>query len=541
MLSIKLPLTWRNLHKQHLALLTTQAEDDEDDDEDKKEEETNSSNSVQQQKRLPTISTHLLRDPFPSVAVYTDCQAFGAGCCCLQATFGCANLTEACYVYDHFVVLAPLLLALSAASPCVKGTLTAFDTRWDLMSQTWDDRRPGENYSGCSSSSSESNSTKNTDGTVETTESSSSSSSSNSSSHSTTGSSTTTDSNVEIITNDVPSKEEASDNSSSKVGFGRFYSPRRYLSEDIDTSTLHDVPCAVHTQGYQLLKDSGVPENLACHVSSLFVRDPLVVFQERIHLDESRGDLDHWHSLNSTNWTTVRLKVPERDQNLPWRVEVRCPEIQMTDFENAAMVTLLHTLFSWLLRCCRHQQQQTEATTTEPNHLMKHNKNNNLLFLLPISLVDENMRRSAQQDAITSQKFCWCAATDGGGKEYVEKTLHEILFDPKTGLVELAYQDLLQHKQELSAAGPIATIPKENMKRLQQHLELYRRRSRGELQTTAQFIRKFLQAGADPQTRRVRWTRVCELARSRRTNGLISFHQDHSIDTDLPRPDYIVS
>jgi glutamate--cysteine ligase catalytic subunit len=416
------------------------------------------------------VQKHCLLEPFWS-AVYTDCQAFGAGCCALQATFGCTNLAEASYLHDHFVVIAPLLLALSAASPCVKGTLTAFDTRWDLMSQTWDDRRAGENFSSSSEST--------LNGTAETTVESSSCSS------------TYSNDSEDIEITEVPSDVE-----SNKVGFGRFYSPRHYISDGIDMQTLHDVPSTVHAKGYELLRRSGVPENLARHVSSLFVRDPLVVFKERIDLDETR-DLDHWNSLNSTNWTTVRLKVPESEKNLPWRVEMRSPEIQMTDFENAALVTLLHTLVNYLLR-------RRRATTTD--YSMGQHKNT---LLLPISLVDENMRRSAQKDAITSQKFWWCG---GERNQYLEKSLNEIFFDKESGLLELAYRDLLQHKGERN-------IPERNMTRLEQHIELYRRRCRGELQTTAQFIRSYLRKGAD-QNRKVHLTRVRELAHLAEQMGL---------------------
>jgi len=448
-----------NLHQKHLAI---------------------------KKKMTNDLQKHTLQDPFRS-AVYTDCQAFGAGCCCLQATFGCANLEEASYLYDRFVVIAPLLLALSAASPCVKGTLTALDTRWDLMSQTWDDRRTGENFS-CSESFS--------NDTAETVESSTSSTYD-----------TTSGSDDATESTDIPSNAECN-----KLGFGRFYSPRHYISEGIDTDTLHDVPSSVHGRGYELLRKSGVPENLARHVSSLFVRDPLVVFKERIDLDETR-DLDHWNSLNSTNWTTVRLKVPERDKRLPWRVEIRSPEIQMTDFENAALVTLLHTLVNYIFR----RRRETEKVYLKGQHSD---------LLLPISLVDENMRRSAQKDAITSQKFWWC---DVERKQYREKTLNEILFDKETGLLELAYRDLLLHKGKKN-------IPPSNMKRLDQHFELYRRKCRGELQTTAQFIRKFLQKGADGN-RKVNLERVRELALLAEQIGL---HPSvHTIPPSLVSPDLI--
>ena len=416
----------------------------------------------------------MMNEPFLS-AVYADCQVFGAGCCCLQSTFGCRNLEEATYLYDHFVVLGPLLLALTAATPCVKGTLTNFDTRWDLMSQTWDDRRNGENFSPSSSSAA----------------------------------SRAVPRAVEIFENGrvggatVSTSDEKSNGgrpgaeADSKVGFGRFYSPRVYTSEGIDTAELHDVPCSVHAEGYKLLRESGVPENLARHVSSLFVRDPLVVFEERIDLDDER-DLDHWNSLNSTNWTTVRLKVPEREKGLPWRVEVRCPEIQMTDVKNAALVTLLYSLVRHLVQRRRRRQEAAEKEDQAGG-----DQSCGSSLLLPISLVDENMRRSAQRDAVTSQKYWWAGGEEG---RYVEKMLHEILFDEEAGLLELAYRDLLR---TMSDSG--GDIPEKNVERLHRHFEIYRRRCRGELQTTAQFIRNFLREGAD-ENRRVDLGRVRELA-----------------------------
>jgi hypothetical protein len=97
--------------------------------------------------------------------------------------------------------------------------------------------------------------------------------------------------------------------------------------------------------------------------------------------------------------------------------------------------------------------------------------------------------------------------------EYLEKTLQEIFFDEETGLLELAYKNLLQTKSSE------IDIPERNMKRLHQHFELYRRRCRGELQTTAQFIRGFLQKGAD-ENRRVNLIRVRELAHLAEQIGL---------------------
>ena len=89
--------------------------------------------------RQHDVSNLIQRHMMPPVdkAMYLDCQAFGAGCCCVQATFSCRNLEEATKLYDFFLVLGPILLALTAATPCVRGRLVDTDTRWDMMSQTW--------------------------------------------------------------------------------------------------------------------------------------------------------------------------------------------------------------------------------------------------------------------------------------------------------------------------------------------------------------------------------------------------------------------
>ena len=83
----------------------------------------------------------------------------------------------------------------------------------------------------------------------------------------------------------------------------------------------------------------GVRQVLARHVAHLFVRDPLVLYHERLCQDNS-ADNDHFENLQSTNWNTVRFKPPPSAANnaldIKWRVEFRPMEVGLTDFENAA-------------------------------------------------------------------------------------------------------------------------------------------------------------------------------------------------------------
>ncbi|KAJ1496002.1 glutamate-cysteine ligase catalytic subunit, partial [Baffinella frigidus] len=84
-------------------------------------------------------------------------------------------------------------------------------------------------------------------------------------------------------------------------------------------------------------------ERLSTHVAHLFCRDPLVVFSDKIDLDDE-VDNEHFENLQSTNWNTVRFKVPPAKQDdINWRVEFRSMELNLTDFENAAFTVFLLT------------------------------------------------------------------------------------------------------------------------------------------------------------------------------------------------------
>merc|ERR1719311_1842469 len=76
--------------------------------------------------------------------VYMDAMAFGMGCCCLQVTFQAREVAESRHLYDQLAALTPMLLALTAATPYARGQLLDSDSRWDIISQSVDDRMPAE-------------------------------------------------------------------------------------------------------------------------------------------------------------------------------------------------------------------------------------------------------------------------------------------------------------------------------------------------------------------------------------------------------------
>ncbi len=76
--------------------------------------------------------------------IYMDAMGFGMGCSCLQLTFQACNITEARRLYDALVPIAPLMLALTAASPLWRGYIADVDCRWDVVSASVDDRTEEE-------------------------------------------------------------------------------------------------------------------------------------------------------------------------------------------------------------------------------------------------------------------------------------------------------------------------------------------------------------------------------------------------------------
>jgi len=130
---------------------------------------------------------------------------------------------------------------------------------------------------------------------------------------------------------------------------------------------------------YDRLRQHGIDDLLSKHVSHLFIRDPIVVFSELLDQDDSKST-DHFENIQSTNWQTLRFKPPPPNSPIGWRVEFRSMEVQMTDFENAAFAVFIVLLSRAIM-------------------------SRNINFYIPISKVDENMRRAQQRDAVNNAKF----------------------------------------------------------------------------------------------------------------------------------------
>lgn len=76
----------------------------------------------------------------------------------------------------------------------------------------------------------------------------------------------------------------------------------------------------------------------------------------------------------------MRFKPPPPNSTIGWRVEFRPCEVQITDFENAALVCFVVLLTRVILSY-------------------------QLNFIIPISKVDENMKNAQKRGAVLNEKF----------------------------------------------------------------------------------------------------------------------------------------
>ncbi|SNX85726.1 probable gamma-glutamylcysteine synthetase [Melanopsichium pennsylvanicum] len=160
----------------------------------------------------------------------------------------------------------------------------------------------------------------------------------------------------------------------------RYDSVDSYISQDpLNKRCYNDNPLPINNEIKQQLLDGGVDELLADHLAHLFIRDPLVIFSEMVDQDDETS-MDHFENLQSTNWQTIRFKPPPPGGRIGWRVEFRSMEVQITDFENAAFSVFIVLLTRAILSF-------------------------GLNFYMPLSKVDENMKRAHNRDAVNGDKF----------------------------------------------------------------------------------------------------------------------------------------
>jgi glutamate--cysteine ligase catalytic subunit len=361
--------------------------------------------------------------------IVMDSMAFGMGCCCLQVTFQARDIDESRRLFDLLTPMAPIMLALTASTPILKGQLANTDARWDVIAASVDCRTPQERGTHCPEKK------------------------------------------------DHP-RQEMAGGGKTRLLKSRYASVSNYISNSVATEQVekyNDVETPIDQKAYQTLTENGVDHMLAKHIAHLFMRDPLVIYQDKIHLDDSR-ESDHFENIQSTNWQTLRWKPPppktsENDPHIGWRTEFRAMEIQLTDFENAAFSVFMLLLSRVLLAF-------------------------DLSTYIPISKVDENMKTAHRRDAAHTERFWFrrhLVEPPGGIPEYEdvaeEMTIHQILMGKGSyfpGFIPMIFAYLDSRGCDL-----------ETRQRVENYLHFIRMRATGEVLTTAAWIRRFVKNHPD--------------------------------------------
>eukprot|EP00534_Pseudo-nitzschia_fraudulenta_P007949 CAMPEP_0201144766 /NCGR_PEP_ID=MMETSP0851-20130426/6512_1 /ASSEMBLY_ACC=CAM_ASM_000631 /TAXON_ID=183588 /ORGANISM="Pseudo-nitzschia fraudulenta, Strain WWA7" /LENGTH=927 /DNA_ID=CAMNT_0047419663 /DNA_START=232 /DNA_END=3015 /DNA_ORIENTATION=- len=338
-------------------------------------------------------------------AVHMDAMAFGMGCCCLQITFQAKDVDESRFLFDQLAVMAPIMMALTASTPMLKGRLLDTDSRWGIISESVDGRTPAERGRA--------------------------------------------DPNAPY--------EYYNANGKRKIYKSRYDSVSTYIyqggmtgrgqdTKDLTNRVLNiynDIPLEIDEDCYQELREAGVDPALAQHVAHLFIRDPLTVFEGAVEEVDDETHTDHFESFQSTNWQTVRWKPPPpRDSpNAPhigWRTEFRSMEIQLTDYENAAFAVFVVLL------------QRTILTF-------------DLNLYIPLSKVDANMQRAHSRNAAARGKFFFRRhlapleeGDDGYGVKYASMFTKAAKgdFNSTAKEVEVEDADGVSHKRRSAPTAP---------------------------------------------------------------------------------------
>lgn len=352
-------------------------------------------------------------------AILIDSMGQGMGCCSLQVTIQCRDLNQARLQYDMFGVLAPLMLRMSRATPVANGYLLNTETRWSIVEFSVDCRTDSERMCAYEKSG-----------------------------------------------YDVDCQKK----SSRHIRKSRFSSIDMFISQsEMNRCEYNDVYVPNVASFVETLTSQGVDSLMSEHIGSLFVRDPLLTYEPPAHnsLSQTEDYADDFENIQSTNWRSVRLKVPSGSASRynGWKVEFRTMEIQPTSFENAALVIFVVLLGRALVHY-------------------------GLNLYIPMSLVEHNFVQASRLNRKPGD-FCTNLQPDSvvfyyrsniydkGPPEIGEGTLNDIFNG--TG----SYRGLLSVVRQY-----VAEVFK--TKRLDKYLNFIAGKCSGEYMAVSEYLRKFI-------------------------------------------------
>ena len=204
------------------------------------------------------------------------------------------------------------------------------------------------------------------------------------------------------------------------ISKSRYSSISTYLCED--SKKYNDITLEYNKEDYQLLKQNGIPKILAKHIAHLFIRDPIIMYQNDVErlTQEKPDNYDFFLNINSSNWNNVRLKPPLSKED-SWKLEIRVFDIQHSIFRNSALmvftILLIRTISFY-----------------------------NLYLYTPLSKVDANFKKSIEKDGIDKYYYFRTNIEDKNSMDiYRKMTINEII-NGENGLIQYIYK-YLQEKQ----------------------------------------------------------------------------------------------
>ena len=369
------------------------------------------------------INTNLNNEPFPDF-VHMDSMAFGMGCCSTQVTVGACSLNAATLLYDNLIPFTPIFLVMSSACPIFKGKITDYDNRWKIISDSVDDRTEDE-------------------------------------------------------------RNINSQNYIEKSRYGPVYS---YISDSKYSYDFNNDyrKFPINKDYYNKLIQNGISPKLSEHFCNLLVRDPLVIFSEKINIDD-KNDMSHFENINSTNWNALRFKLPRSsDGDTCFKIEIRTLDLQISPYENTSMICMI--LLTYALILC----------------------SNEINFIIPISKVDENFKRAYKKDAINKEKFWWridcfkdeklleinCTNCVRFRKEF--KRDENLTYEKdQNNIKELTINEIFNGCEKYNYPGLIVYYKKImnfmfKTNNMNNYIDFIEKRAKGEIWTDAKYIRNFV-------------------------------------------------
>ena len=369
------------------------------------------------------INTNLNNEPFPNF-VHMDSMAFGMGCCSTQVTVGACSLNAATLLYDNLIPFTPIFLVMSSACPIFKGKITDYDNRWKIICDSVDDRTEDE-------------------------------------------------------------RNINSQNYIEKSRYGPVYS---YISDSKYSYDFNNDyrKFPINKDYYNKLIQNGISPKLSEHFCNLLVRDPLVIFSEKINIDD-KNDMSHFENINSTNWNALRFKLPRSsDGDTCFKIEIRTLDLQISPYENTSMICMI--LLTYALILC----------------------SNEINFIIPISKVDENFKRAYKKDAINKEKFWWridcfkdeklleinCINCVRFRKEF--KRDENLTYEKdQNNIKELTINEIFNGCEKYNYPGLIVYYKKImnfmfKTNNMNNYIDFIEKRAKGEIWTDAKYIRNFV-------------------------------------------------